>query len=125
MMEINGYEQHRIMESGFHANGADVYTRFKNLGLAVMWANDLRLYHPWHANTLVNADEYKIQNELIQWRFRNLEYLAINGISPGKNSKRFNEEEFMRNFNAKRDSERQSKTVRGKSFLSRMFGKSN
>ena len=38
LLEINGYENHKIFESGFHANGLDVYTRFKNLGLAIMWA---------------------------------------------------------------------------------------
>ena len=102
LLEINGYEQHKIMESGFHANGADMYTRFKNFGLAIMWATDLRLYHPWHANTLVNADEYQIQNELINWRFRNLEYLAINGIESEKNTKNFNETAFMDDFLKKR-----------------------
>jgi hypothetical protein len=98
MMSINGYEQHRIFESGFHANGMDLYTRFKNYGLAVMWANDLKLFHPWHENTLVGADQYLIQKELINWRFRNLEYLAIDGIDPSLNNGNFNEEKFYREF---------------------------
>ena len=69
--------------------------------MAIMWATELRLYHPWHANTLVNADEYKIQYELIDWRFKNLEYLAINGIDKNKNAKTFNESEFMDAFKKK------------------------
>jgi hypothetical protein len=101
LLEINGYEQHKIMESGFHANGMDMYTRFKNLGLAVMWANELKLFHPYHENTLAPADQYYIQKDLIDWRFRNMEYLAIDGIDKTKNSKTFNEPAFMNQFEEK------------------------
>ena len=50
LIEINGYEQHKMMETGFHANGLDLYTRFKNYGLAIMWATDTKLFHPWQTN---------------------------------------------------------------------------
>ncbi|CAN5172675.1 hypothetical protein BH09BAC5_BH09BAC5_27860 [soil metagenome] len=103
LFKINGYENHKIFESGFHANGLDIYTRFKNLGLAIMWAPELKLFHPWHANTLVNAEEYKIQNELVNWRFKNMEYLAIDGLSDSENCKTFDENEFMEYFSKKKN----------------------
>lgn len=95
LVDINGYEQHSIFSSGFHANGLDIYTRFKNYGLAIMWTPDIRLYHPWHPFTLASADEYTIQKELIDWRARRLQYLAIDGISPSRNAKEFDEQAFM------------------------------
>lgn len=48
---INGYEQHRAFASNYHSNGLDVNARLKNLGLAVKWHSELRLYHPWHPGT--------------------------------------------------------------------------
>jgi hypothetical protein len=101
LFEINGYEQHRIFGSGFHANGMDMCTRFKNLGLAIMWAPELKLYHPWHENTRVPADQYCIQKDIIQWRARNRGYLAIDGIEESKNLKTFNETAFMNWFEEK------------------------
>jgi hypothetical protein len=102
LLEINGYEQHPIFESGFHANGLDVYTRFKNLGLAIQWTRDVKLFHPWHANTLAGAEQYVIQKELIDWRFKNLEYLAIDGIDKTKNTRTFGEAAFRKAFEEKR-----------------------
>lgn len=81
LLEINGYEQHSIFESGFHANGLDIYTRLKNLGLAVMWAPEIKMYHPWHPFTLSGSEGYKVQFALIDWRAKNLQYHAISGIS--------------------------------------------
>ena len=101
LLEINGYEQHKIMESGFHANGMDLYTRFKNYGMAIMWANEIKLFHPWHDNTLAPADQYYIQKDLIDWKFKNREYLAIDGIDKSKNSKAFDETAFMHQFQEK------------------------
>lgn len=101
LLQMNGYEQHKIMQSGFHANGMDMYTRFKNFGLAVMWATDLKLFHPWHDNTLAAADQYYIQKDLIDWKFRNMQYLAIDGIDASKNNKQFDETVFMNQFEAK------------------------
>lgn len=85
LLEINGYEMHPLFESGFHANGMDIYTRFKNLGLAIKWFKGLKLYHPWHDSTLIAAPQYPLQHKLIEWRKRNLQYLAINGIDVNKN----------------------------------------
>lgn len=96
LMEINGYEQHKIFESGFHANGFDIYTRFKNYGLAIMWAPHLKLFHPWHENTLGAAEQYILQAKLTRWRDKTLEYLAINGITKENNCKSFNELSFMK-----------------------------
>lgn len=80
LIAINGYEMHPIFKSGFHANGLDIYTRFKNLGLAIKWNRELKLYHPWHPSTLAAAPQYEKQKRFIQWRDRNLQYMAINGI---------------------------------------------
>lgn len=80
LMKINGYEQHEIMSSGFHANGKDMYMRFRNLGLAIKWEPSLKMYHPWHPFSRVQADVYKYQKKLINWRFMNLQYMAIEGI---------------------------------------------
>ena len=99
LIEINGYEQHRFFSSGFHANGLDIYTRFKNLGLAIMWTPSVKLFHPWHPNTLVPSDQYKLQHELIEWRSLNLQYLALNGADPERNYKQFDEQSFLKYFN--------------------------
>lgn len=85
LLKINGYEQHDFFSTGFHANGLDVYTRFKNLGLAIMWAPHIKLYHPWHPFTLADAAQYNVQKKVIDWRFKKLQYLAFNGIEPAKN----------------------------------------
>ena len=85
LIEINGYEQHEIFSTGFHANGLDIYTRFKNYGLAIMWHKGLKLYHPWHPFTLKYTVEQKIQKKIIEWRRKNLNYLAFNGIDRKKN----------------------------------------
>ena len=99
LIEINGYEQHRFFSSGYHANGLDIYTRFKNLGLAIMWTSCAKLFHPWHPNTLAAADQYKLQQEFIEWRFCNLQYLALSGIDPARNYKHFDEQTFLEGFN--------------------------
>lgn len=98
LLEINGYEQHEIFESGFHANGLDMYTRFKNFGLAIMWVPEIRMYHPWHPLTLHPAAQYTIQSEFIQWRSHNLQYLALLGINTSMNFEGFNMQTFISNF---------------------------
>ena len=85
LTSINGYEMHDIFSSGFHANGLDVYTRFKNYGLPVKWHPTLKLYHPWHEHTLSSSTAYDSQKRLIEWRSRNLNYLAFYGLSQDKN----------------------------------------
>ena len=84
--KVNGYEQHPIFRTGYHANGLDMYTRLKNLGLAIQWEPKLKLYHPWHPFTLSDALEYKIQKYLIEWRRNNLQWKAFQGIDSKKNA---------------------------------------
>ena len=85
LMKINGYEQHPIFGGGFHANGKDLYTRFKNIGLAVEWNPELRIYHPWHPYTLHNSPELDAQKKFIGWRRSNLQWKALDGIDPTRN----------------------------------------
>ena len=122
LMEINGYEQHLFFSSGFHANGLDIYTRFKNLGLAIMWSTDVKLFHPWHPNTLVVADQYKVQHEFIEWRFRNVQFRAINGIDPKMNYNSFDEKSFLEKFNSKSKSKKET-VQENQGFISRIFKK--
>jgi hypothetical protein len=82
LLSINGYEQHPIFSSGFHANGRDVYTRLKNLGLHVKWHPDLRLYHPWHPGTLKLTASYRVQQAVIDYRARHPESIPFRGIDP-------------------------------------------
>jgi hypothetical protein len=83
--EINGYEQHPIFGSGFHANGIDMYTRFKNLGLQVMWHPGLLLYHPWHPFNAAGFPVWETQKTITNYRARNLLTHAYQGMEPGKN----------------------------------------
>ena len=85
LMKINGYEQHPVFGTGFHANGLDVYTRLKNLGLHVMWHPELKLYHPWHASTLAKADSYGLQQTVIRHRALTKDVLAFQGIDSTRN----------------------------------------
>lgn len=85
LLQINGYEQHPIFASGFHANGRDVYTRLKNLGLHVKWHPDLRLYHSWHPGTLKPTPSYRVQQAVIDYRALNLVTTPFQGIDPERN----------------------------------------
>ena len=82
MHSINGYEQHQLFSTGFHANGLDVNVRLKNLGLCIRWHPDLRLYHEWHPSTLVSDPVYDLQRQLIRWRELSLDRLAFFGVDP-------------------------------------------
>lgn len=84
LLEINGYEQHPVFGTGFHANGADVNTRFKNLGLHIMWHPDIRIYHPWHLMTKANDVAYRYQEVVIHHRAVTLNTTAYQGIDPTK-----------------------------------------
>lgn len=84
LVEINGYDMHPVFGSGFHANGLDIYTRLKNLGLAVRWDETLTLYHPWHPASTIAAGQYEPQKKLIQWRSMNRQYLALRGIDTAR-----------------------------------------
>lgn len=83
--EINGYEQHPVFGSGFHANGIDVYTRFKNLGLQVMWHPGLLLYHPWHPFNAAGFPAWETQKIIANYRAKNLLTVAYQGLNPSKN----------------------------------------
>jgi len=86
LLEINGYEQHDIFSTGFHANGLDMYTRLKNLGLDIQWNPDLKLYHPWHPFSRTYAPQYQVQKKVINWRAKKLCYLPFEGIDENKNT---------------------------------------
>lgn len=80
LQELNGYEQHPVFRSGNHANGLDMYTRFKNYGLAIQWEPTLKLYHPWHPFTLEHTSEHDAQEKIIAWRRQNAHWLAFEGM---------------------------------------------
>ena len=81
LMEINGYEQHDVFRTGGdHANGMDVFTRFKNLGLHVMWHSDLKMYHPWHPHKIGYSEAYRLQRILIKHRALNRRILPFQGM---------------------------------------------
>lgn len=82
---INGYEQHPLFGTGFHANGRDIYVRFKGLGLHVMWHPELKLYHPWHPSTLAQSSTYESQGIIIKYREIKLLTTAFQGIDPTRN----------------------------------------
>lgn len=86
LMEINGYEQHPLFGTGYHANGLDLYTRLRNLGLHVMWHPKLRLYHPWHPLTAMDDTLYRLQRIVIDYRSKNLMTNPFNGIDSTGNS---------------------------------------
>ena len=86
LLEVNGYEQHQVFATGFHANGLDMYTRLKNLGLAISWNRDLKLYHPWHPNTLLPDAAYDGQFRLIEWRKQHLRSMCFEGVDPTLNT---------------------------------------
>ena len=85
LMAINGYEEHPVFSSGFHANGLDIYTRLKNFGMAIMWSKDLRLYHPYHHLSLTTSARYAAQKTIIDWRAKTLIHKPIQGIDPKAN----------------------------------------
>ena len=84
MMEINGYEQHPVFATGFHANGFDVYTRLRLLGLHVMWHPELMLYHPWHPHSGEGDAQWALQKIVTDYRAVHLDPVAFNGIAPAR-----------------------------------------
>lgn len=85
LLKVNGYEQHPIFQTGYHANGLDMYTRFKNIGLAIQHEPSLKLYHPWHFLTLTTDMRYLAQKKLIDWRKTYMQWQAFDGIDPSIN----------------------------------------
>jgi hypothetical protein len=86
LLAINGYEQHPVFGTGFHANGLDIYTRLKALGLQVMWHPELKLYHPWHSSTLAQNPAYQYQKVVIEYRAKNLITVSYQGIDSNHDS---------------------------------------
>lgn len=86
LFQINGYEQHPLFSSGFHANGLDIYTRLKNLGLHVRWHPDLMLYHPWHPFNKAGWPMHQIQKVVIGYKAVNLITSAFVGMDPSLTS---------------------------------------
>ncbi|UCG17705.1 MAG: glycosyltransferase [Phycisphaerales bacterium] len=114
LMKINGYEQHPVFGTGFHANGLDVYTRLKNLGLHVMWHPELKLYHPWHESTVTKADSYKLQQLVIRHRALSKEVLAFQGIDSSR------DHEIPATLAARLESARQGKSGLARRFCARV-----
>ncbi len=84
LQQINGYEQHPLLSTGFHANGLEMYTRLKSLGLHVRWHPDLMLYHPWHPFCKAPSSLYQIQKVLIRYKAVNLITSAFVGMDPSQ-----------------------------------------
>jgi|GEM_PF-1512772 len=85
LVQMNGYEEHDVFRTGFHANGMLMSSRFKNMGLAIQWEPSLRLYHPWHPFTLSGSLEYTSQHRVIDWIKSNMLWKTIKGIDSGRN----------------------------------------
>lgn len=85
LQAINGYEQHSVFGVHDHANGLDIYTRLKIYGLHVMWHPDIKVYHPWHIRPAYDPEIYKPQFVVIDYRAKNLNELAYEGINPEMN----------------------------------------
>ncbi|MCI0471820.1 MAG: glycosyltransferase family 2 protein [Candidatus Aminicenantes bacterium] len=84
LLQIDGYEQHRAFATGNHANGKDVYTRLKNLGLYIKWHPHKFLYHPWHPGTQgAGRDDRRIkwQKKIIEYKATRLMTNAFEGIN--------------------------------------------
>ncbi len=85
LMQINGYEQHEVFGTGFHANGYDIASRLRNLGMHIMWHPSLKLYHPYHGYSFHPSWTYKVQGVVIEHRQRSLSYLPFSGIRNERN----------------------------------------
>ena len=86
LLEVNGYDQHSVFATGYHAHGLDVYTRLKNAGLPIRWHPDLRVYHPWHSHTLEPHPQYDAQRIVIDHRAHSLATLPFEGIDATRNT---------------------------------------
>jgi hypothetical protein len=85
LIKMNGYEQLPFF-SGYHYNGGDNYIRFKNMGLKVRWHPTQRVYHAWHPIPPVDKfNTTKEQDRFIQQRAANWDWLAYDGLDPGRN----------------------------------------
>jgi hypothetical protein len=60
---VGGYEEHLIFD-GAGAISKELYTRLKNAGFPIMWHPSKKIYHPWHANTLIGEHNLKLDQQL-------------------------------------------------------------
>jgi len=56
--KVHGYETHEVF-SGPGCQGLDMYIRLCNLGLAIKWAEDKKIFHPWHPDTSSPMHSYR------------------------------------------------------------------
>jgi hypothetical protein len=85
LLAINGYDQHPVFASGYHANGLDVNCRLKALGLHVMWHPELKMYHPWHPHPKGATELYRKQGVVVDYRARQVMSQAFQGIDATRN----------------------------------------
>ena len=82
MLRVNGWEMHPMFEGRHFWGSLDLYTRFKNLGLHVMWHPDLRCYHAWHPWPASPTENLDAQKEIMRRRLYEMEHLAYRGLDP-------------------------------------------
>lgn len=85
MLAVNGYEQHPIFQGLNFTGGKDLYTRLRNLGMAIKWHHLEKLYHPWHPNPKLermNREKVAAQQECIRRRELSLMRLPYQGLDP-------------------------------------------
>lgn len=68
-LEVGGYEEHEVF-SNAGAISMELYTRLKNLGAAIVWSPDVKIYHPWHVGSYPGSTDYlkklAVQKEYIR-----------------------------------------------------------
>ncbi len=64
---INGYETHPAF-AGPGCQGIETYTRLSNAGMAIQWAPDKKIFHPWHPLSGDNLKDSQINAALASAR---------------------------------------------------------
>jgi len=83
MLAVNGYEQHPIFQGNNFTGGKDLYTRLRNIGMAIKLHPSEKPYHPWHPNPKLkrmNREKVAAQQECIKRRERSLMVLPYQGL---------------------------------------------
>jgi GT2 family glycosyltransferase len=75
LLDVGLYEEHHIF-GGPHLLGGELASRLRNRGVPIVWPPSLRVYHPWHENTL--TPPVSVQERMQQWiidrRTENLDF---------------------------------------------------
>jgi GT2 family glycosyltransferase len=75
LLDVGLYEEHHVF-GGPHLLGGELACRLRNRGVPIVWPPTLRVYHPWHENTLTAPDS--VQERMQQWiidrRTENLDF---------------------------------------------------